>query len=55
VASSLVQLDQDNAGWNIHNLTFAAGDGSGTNLAQDRPVTASTAWKPRSKAKGFIS
>jgi hypothetical protein len=34
-------VDQDNAGWNIHYLAFAA-SGAGTNLALNRPVTASS-------------
>jgi hypothetical protein len=38
-------VDQDNGGWNIHNLTFAAVGGSGTNLAQGRPVTASSSFQ----------
>ncbi len=35
-------VDQDNGGWNVRYLAFATGAGSGTNLAQGRPVTASS-------------
>jgi hypothetical protein len=36
-------VDQDNGGWNLHSLAFAAaGGGSTTNLALNRPVTGSS-------------
>jgi F5/8 type C domain len=35
-------VDQDNAGWNIYYLDFAAGTSSTTNLALGQPVTASS-------------
>ena len=35
-------VDQDNGGWNLHYMAFAAGGGSTTNLALDEPVTASS-------------
>jgi Carbohydrate binding module (family 6)/F5/8 type C domain len=36
-------LDQDNGGWNLHSMAFAAaGGGSTTNLALNRPVTGSS-------------
>jgi hypothetical protein len=34
-------LDEDNAGWNIRYITFAASAGNPVNLALDQPVTAS--------------
>jgi Carbohydrate binding module (family 6)/F5/8 type C domain/Abnormal spindle-like microcephaly-assoc'd, ASPM-SPD-2-Hydin len=35
-------VDQDNAGWNVHDLAFAASTTSTTNLALNQPVTASS-------------
>jgi hypothetical protein len=39
-------VDQDNGGWNLHSLAFAAaGGGSTTNLALNRPVTGSSVFQ----------
>jgi hypothetical protein len=37
----VLTLDEDNGGWNIRYLTFAASSGSPVNLALNQPVTAS--------------
>jgi hypothetical protein len=38
----ILTLNQDTGGWNINYLTFASGTTSSTNLALNRPVTASS-------------
>jgi Carbohydrate binding module (family 6)/F5/8 type C domain len=40
-------VDQDNGGWNLHSMAFAAagGGGSTTNLALNRPVTGSSVFQ----------
>jgi hypothetical protein len=39
-------VDQDNGGWNLHSLAFAAaGGGSTTNLALNQPVTGSSVFQ----------
>ena len=41
-ATVTLTVDQDNGGWNLHSMAFAAGGGGSTNLALNKPVTASS-------------